>query len=772
MNATDEAGNRTTVSVKGGKVTSFEGGKPKEDLGNLNLKTNQDFLDKELSPYQTKIKNLVKEGNALSKVKVKGGASDTRITKLSQKIALLEDPSNMTTLTRSEKLSLRNAQIKLKELSNVKDVASNAPKRLDTINLKLAELDHQVGQIHNKYDPETLDQKVFTGANDKKYTIGQATQSEITKNTGQKYYVDPELTSLLNYADSKVALENTRFVEGTKSVLEDKGLAVKEGETPPKGFKTTTNPYFRGYKMEPKLAEVLNDITGKSTDGTHVLKTIGNVLRQTIVYLPIKHDFNELAGYTIDRGIHWLNPLDYPRIGKSLVAAAKDVATQSDFYRQMLRSGSTMMTADDSKLGKVVSDQIKNTLENKKSVGDIAKAFGMSPVTTYKAIQKVTVWDVQDILNIARVRERMMSGGLKKGMNFDDALKATEKTNFQYKVPSRVALPGVAGRDAAKFLKGDATYFGAYTYDKFRIAKNIVKDTVNPKTLIKNPGKNLEAAGQLGATVAIASLLWPQVNKGLQAVTGNKNAHITAPGVGSVAELAQKAIQHKAGLSQLGGQVSLSAPVTLGSQLIGNTDSFTKKQIWDPNATSAQKSDAIGKWLFSQLSPTQKVASSKNASQNTVLSTVLSLAGASIPKNSPATTQLESLKYDTLPGIQSSAKSKAASGDIQGAIGIIAQYDQRILASAQAAAKADGKPMPTVAQLKSAGYYYDPTHATVNSWAKAKTSTTALGTILNKTPTPKKGQPGYYLYEKQKAATAKQTKLQNRLNPSNKQPVI
>lgn len=785
---TDEDGNRRVVAVKnnilkdetGRKITQGkqimairDGGETKEPLGTLKLKENQDFLDKELKPYQTKINNLQKEGDALNKVKTKGGVSDARINTLAKKASLLEDPGNMSTLSRSEARSLHDAKLKLRELTNVKEPGTNTPRRLETINRHLIDMNNQVNKISAKYDPENLDQKVFVGKDGKKYTIGKATQDEITKATGQKYYVDPELTSHLNYADSKVSLENTRFVENTKSILEDKQLAYKEGETAPKNFEITNNPYFRGYKLDPKIAEQLDDITGGKP--SKIAKSFGklsNFLKQTIVYIPIKHNFNEAAGYIIDRGLtKWLNPVAYGRMGKSLAAATKSVATHDDFYRSVLKSDFNMMGADDTKLGKVVAQQVNSMSDSPKIVKAMAKAWGMNPARAYKAIQKVSVYDVQDVLNLARINERMQGTaftklGLTKKMSLEDAIKDTAKTNFQYKVPSRVA----GSRVASELLQGKTplTYFGHYTYDKFRIAKNILKSTAN----VSKPKEAIEAADKLAATVAISAVLWPLVDKGLQKVTGDKNAHITAPGVASVAETAQKIAQRKESpTAAAGSQVSVAAPVTIGSQLLGNRNSFTGNEIHDPNASTAAKAKQTLSFLAGQLVPNEKLSTSKNATTNKGLSTLLSLAGASLPKNSPQDTKFESLKYDTLPTVQANAKALAAKGDVQGSINTISAYNKRITLAAQAAFKSEGKPMPTSAQLKSQGYYYDPTLSTVQSWQKGKPSTGTLQAILNTKAAPTKGQPGYKAYEKRQAAKAKQSKAFNKSHPQLNQPI-
>jgi len=561
--------------------------------------------------------------------------------------------------------------------------------------------------------------KSFVAKDGQKYTIGEAMQSEVTKHAGQKYYVDPKLAAVKNYADSRTALENTRFIEGTKSTLENKNLAVKEGETAPKGFKPSSNPYFRGYSFAPKVREVLDDAGYKSKDDLDLLNNTGRVLRQTIVYVPIKHDLNEGAFYAIDRGLSSLvNPAAYARMGISLGQAARDVIKQEGVYKQMLRSGSHMMTADDKQLGKIISKQLKATTSNPDKVARFAKAMGTSPAKMYKALQKVTVWDVQDILNVARVRERMLPTLVNhKGMSFEKALAKTERYNLQYKVPSRAMLPGKVGRSVSNTLRSPRVFFGSYTYDKYRVTKNIVKDTAN----LRHPVQAVQAADKLAAMVVGAAIAWPLVEKGVQNITGDKAAHVTAPGPLAIPQTVIKVAKGQQNpVTAAKGQISLGTPLTAGMDTLSGRNSFTGKLFRDPNAPLATQAKQTGQYLESLLAPVQKATASKNATRNKTLSTVLSMTGASLPKNTPEATKLYSLQYDSLPMITAQAKAQAQKGDFKGAAQTIANYDKAVMAAAQADAKSKGVAVPSAEALKKANIFYQPKQSTIQSWLKPK----------------------------------------------------
>lgn len=782
--ATDEQGNRRIVHIdnhtlktpegrkiaQGKLVTGLDnGGEVREPLGKLKLKTNQDFLDKELSPYQTKIKNLQKEYDALAKVKTRGGVSESRMNTLAKRAALLEDARNFSTLSRSEAKSLRDATLKLQELSRVKSPGSNATGRLQTIRRHLIDLNNKLADIHDKYDPETLDKKIFVGKDGKKYTISQAGATEITKATGTKYRIDPKLIAAKNYAESRTALENARFIESIKQHPDFEKFASGPGQTAPKGWQTVNNlPQFQDYKFEPKVAEVLRDLVANSPDEKSLTQEASHFLRNTIVYFPLKHTVNEGATFAVDRGLLALvNPMAYKRGASALVKAYHDVTNMSEDFMKAQEAGLHTTTGGDKALQGVFKKQLQGLTQDSRTVQDVAKQWGTSPARLYRAIQNVTVWQLQDILNMARVNERMAPKLLSKGDSLENAVAKTQKFNLQYKVPARVGpkvLPGKAQRGLSRILRSPIVFFGRYKYDQFRIISNIIKDTLNVKSLVKNPKQNAQALDKLAALALGTAVIWPLVDKGVQKLSGNKNAYISAPGVLGPAETALQVEQgKKAPLTAASSQLYVSSVITGGLDLKNNMDSFTGKHIYNPNDPIQKQFASITKWIGSQLAPGQQIKQGTSDKTHQGINILLTLASARLPKNSPEVNKLNSLKFDSLSGVQSDAKAQAAKGDLQGAIKTISSYDSQVLAQTKASLKAAGQPIPDnatlIAKLKQQGYYYNPTMGTVKSWQNPATKPSTLDSILGASPAPKKGQPGYLQYLNQQKIKRRQTKF-------------
>lgn len=622
-----------------------------------------------------------------------------------------------------------------------------------------------IGSISTKADAVG---KTFQGPDGKTYKIDQASANEIEKATGQKYYQDPWLTNHAAYLDSRIALENARTFEAIKKSPESSTFMAAPGETAPKGYKSVPGlMQFQGYKFEPRVADALKDAFTRGEPDA--IDKVGKVLRQSIVYFPVKHDFNMAAAYVVDRGAASLvNPMAYGRMVKSWVNAYQDIKNKTPFYQEVAKRGFGLTTNDRTAFENVFKQELQKLTPEK--VTPLAQTAKLNPVRLYSAIQKLSVWDVQDFLNLARIHERMQPGLLRKGMGLDEALKQTERYSFQYKVPEKVA----GSRSASQALQSNKVFFGRYRYDQYRIATNILKGAVD----IRRPGEAAQNLDKLAALTVGATILWPAVNKGVQTLSGNPNAYIKAPGPLELPETAEKVRRGTQNLFTAASNQLYLGPIQQAMDLKANRDSFTGKPIADPNASVGDQAKQKLSWLKGQIAPVQRSKGLQNTTGNRAVGIGLMLSGANFPKNSPPESKLLSLKNDSLPMVQKQAKDFAAKGNTQGAINAISKYDQRVLDATKAAAKALGKQLPDdktlIGRLKKAGYYYDPTNQTVQDWQnnanQPKVGT--LDEILNTQVAPKKGESGYTQYRQQQSQKARQNKLKNQQYPNLQQPII
>lgn len=579
-----------------------------------------------------------------------------------------------------------------------------------------------------QYDAKT---NTLTNAKGEKLKLSQATTTEITKASGQKYYVDPHLTSLKNYVDARTALENVKFIESIKQHPDFELFASPPDEVAPKDWQSVNGlMQFPGYKFEPKTAEALRDIVKSGSGEVSISNKVGNVLKRTIVYFPLKHNLNQTVTYAVDRGLATLaNPLAYKRGITSLVKAYQEVTNQGPIYQELLKKGFSLPSTDEKAFTDYVTKELKSLHQDDPTIIDTAKAWGVSPVKLYNAVQHMAVWEFGDILNVARVIERMSSGPLKKGMSLDDAMRATERYSLQYKVPSRVGgkLTGFniagknIGRSASQALQSPIIFFGRYKYDLYKIMTNSIKDTVNLKTLPKNPKANFDAASRLAAMAVGAAVIMPLLNKALQKLSKSANAHMTAPGALEIPEMIKDIKSGKKTLlGAVSGQPYVSGALTIPLDVMNNLDSFTGKKIYDPNAPLNQQYKQVGAWLISQTSFSQKAGTLGNAGGNKAIDIFLSLASVNFPKNSSQTSKLYSLQYDTLPMVQTKAKALAKKGDFGGAQKVINDYNNQVMTAAKSALQAANLPVPSdkdlQKKLKAAGAFYAPKAKTIQGW--------------------------------------------------------
>lgn len=563
--------------------------------------------------------------------------------------------------------------------------------------------------------PSDLNAGSFVGRDGKRYTITQATTGEISKATGQKYFEDPLTSAIIDYHETANAVESAKMIEKWKTSPEFENIAMKHGDgVPPKGWKTTKLPQMQGYSFDPHVAHVLDDIYGNIKDKAEAVSLVNHALRNMMVAIPIRHNLNEIGFYFTDRGVSSLvNPMAYKRGSAALVKAVNEVMNQGPLYREMVSKGFNFMYQDDKAFADAVTHQTKSMLfDDQQTAERVASDLGTSVTRlrqAWNAVQHKGVWFQQDVLNMARVIERMD----KNGGNLEKAVINTERFNPQYRVPSEVA----GSRAASQVLRNNnVLFFGSYHYDQWKVLANMVGDLAG-----KNGGKAaLEAADKFGALALGVWVTHALIDKGLQSFSGNGAAYTKPFGVLDLPDQLYQLATGKKDISQvLQSQIFPSAGINTIAQVFENRDFFTGKQIYDPNMPRSQQIKQLGNWLYSQLPTTQQLSNAKKG--GSAPADVMSIAGAHFPKNTDSTNKLYSLKYDSLPSVQSVAKKQAQAGNINGAKATISQYDRLVLAAAKQALKDNNKPVPSddqlIKSLKKQQYYYDPKDSTIQKWS-------------------------------------------------------
>ena len=197
----DEEGNRVVASIKGDHVTAFVDGVA-TDLGRLTTRTNEQLMNAEVRPFEKKLAALQKEIDVLQSVKTREPVSQAKIDALTEKAqtlaAELNDTANTyiisadkeAVITKQDKAALKQTLHDLNLLSKVKsseDVVLRR-QRLETLQRKMTEAVNKIGEIEAKYNPNELNDRIFTGSDGKRYKIAEATTKEIESNTNVTYH--------------------------------------------------------------------------------------------------------------------------------------------------------------------------------------------------------------------------------------------------------------------------------------------------------------------------------------------------------------------------------------------------------------------------------------------------------------------------------------------------------------------------------------------------------------------------------------------------------
>lgn len=590
---TDENGNRIVVSIKSPKddlgnvkgakqVTALRSGKETEDLGTFRTKTNQELMDKEVKPFQTKLSNLEKEGNALLKVRVRGGVPDARINELAHKVALLQDKEITEGLTNANRRSIQQAVMKAKELERVKEPSTNATSRLDTINHNILRIKHAISNIEENYNPDELNGRVFLDKNKNRYTIGDATTKEIEANSNVRYYKEPLLNTALNLINTLNAKTAKDFMENWKLSPDFSEHAIKDGEGKiPDDWKSVSNPAFRGYYFDPKTADTIERYMGSHAAPTGLVSkaynAVTNLVTQAIVLNPYIHGANLYIQSLIKSGnikmggnIPFIKdlpsgPVGFVKFNHSLLKLAKP-GERTAMLDDYLRHGGHFMT-----YGKDTQTVLTKALEKSHLPGiNKLNADAMSGID---ASLRASLWDAS-----------------KDGITHsDDVIK-----------------------DIDRFM-GDEAHVDEFAshiilfYHWLRTEVGALSSQIAHP--LQNAGANINTALLFAAITYGGNALWQQI-------TGNKNAHVRVPGeIGLVNDLSKT--PGELANHQVPSVVTshLNPIINAGINQMAGKDLYSGNQL----KTNKQRAGELYTNLFAPSQYINKVSSGKSTPAEQVL---------------------------------------------------------------------------------------------------------------------------------------------------------
>lgn len=363
------------------------------------------------------------------------------------------------------------------------------------------------GKTHS-YEPKDFDygSKVKVGKED--WTFQRATVDEIEAAEHAKtgamtdapklYLRDPVIAYHYGLASAKANEARLDALFKLKNGLETMHF-IKAKAQAPEGWKETRFPGLAGYKVLPRLGEILDDFTAPQRSGTLAQKAenAAHWLTGTLFLTGgLPHVTNVMLHIPFAAGWQMFNPRFF---GRNWGLAFMDVLRGSELYKQVMdRGGQLFFSAVRNKdLPRRMMERMGHELQNDpvgSGLKGFAKQFGLTAAEAYRGYARkmsAGLWFGSDMITMQLIRSHMDSG-----MSLDQAMARVHDIP-DYRIPSRI-WEGPGGRVASKFLRyTPLNVFGRY---HFNIAESFAK--LAKQLAVGNKAQRIDAVGSVVALAA------------------------------------------------------------------------------------------------------------------------------------------------------------------------------------------------------------------------------------------------------------------------------
>lgn len=343
------------------------------------------------------------------------------------------------------------------------------------------------------------------------WTLKRATAEELEAATGEKYHKFGILNTYEN-------VERLRNLKRSLSILKalrssDEWAAYTRSindYNAPADYRVPTVdiPALRGVKVDPRLAEVVEDVWKNKEPGKlgDAIDTINDAYMNVMFMNPIPHEVNVGAWNVI------ANAPDAFRL-KSLqetyAQAIREVKNTGPIYRELLKNGMAGQYArqiNHDYWRKMLDGIGEAVVEDPKRWTGFANQLGFNKVSEFfQAWSKASnnhLWKVNDILLTQRVLMTMKT----RGWSMQRAIKEAESVIPNYRVPSRILDDRLLSR---AFTTNRAFMFGRYHWNSLSNLGTIIQRTTRG---------DKDAAIRLAALVLGGML----INEGVDSMTDNE----------------------------------------------------------------------------------------------------------------------------------------------------------------------------------------------------------------------------------------------------------
>jgi hypothetical protein len=450
----------------------------------------------------------------------------------------------------------------------------------------------------------------------KETTMVTGNVRDIETHSPYRYSHDPFLSQALARMGLRKMVREAEAVENLKK----SELFKTVGHGPDQDLKTLSPgwvvpksidkiPQLRGWHFDPKTAAIIEDFA-KVWDN-NMYMNLSNALIKNMMLDPLPHMFNEVMHLWNARGFTgWVDPRQLNRFANTARRAWNDVGNQSQFYRDIMREGGSILGADPRNkefFDKMMQQQTRQVFGDpvmERNLSGLAKKLGTSVGDLYNGISKASqkaMWFTRDVMYVQYVREIMARHEKDTGsrMELKDAIEEAERHMPNYRMPSEV----LGSRVLSAGLKDPRlSEFSRYHYGMVKSLVNTVKD-IDPRNLKTPEGrKNFRDGVDTMLAIGVAQgVLYPLMDYMAEAMFG-EGAEQRRAGPYHLIQAGMDVAEGKKDLSALIYPVFTFNPVLLSlGQFLVNKNMFTGKSVYHPNDSIEDILSDIGAYGVKQV---------------------------------------------------------------------------------------------------------------------------------------------------------------------------
>jgi hypothetical protein len=437
------------------------------------------------------------------------------------------------------------------------------------------------------------------------WDMERGTTAQVEQHTPVRYQKSALASMQETSLQLQNAIANAKTVQALKTSPEFLGLAhpPKTSNTP-KEWRSIAIPGYHGFddwKMNPRLAEVLEDYTHVKQDPNGLLQGINRIVQGSIFINPMGHILNVQFHAAIEGGLFGgvvrtaQGALRAVTPGEKTLTrrAVESVINKDQDYLRYVRESPGMKGANNY-IRNFSNDTLKLMGKDPNALNGAARIWGLRHgadllKVVYGASNK-TLWGVGDMI----LMKAFLGREAEHGGTAAEVAETVHGHIPDYVVPSRVL--GVRG--ISQLLQSPvALGFSRYEYNRLESYSHLMQGLLKP-----GPGSSRgQAADQIMALAFHAAVTYPMLDYAIQKATGNPHAtfHGYGPFIFTENDKDYQAGKKNAAQAYIQPIVRPSAAVEAGMEIYNNKD-WAGKPVYGHGGN-------FPKWLASKTFPTQAV---------------------------------------------------------------------------------------------------------------------------------------------------------------------